>query len=103
MEPEISSILRNYVEVKAQIKELEKEADAMKESLELQLQVDAKYDLGEAVVSYMPGRVTYKYSVAVQEADEALKQAKKEEEQTGIAEPIPGKPFIQVNFPRGKK
>jgi hypothetical protein len=103
MTPEINSHIRAYADIKAQIKELEKKAESIKEVLEGHLQVDARYDLGDAVVAYMPGRVTYQYSVAVQEADESLKQAKKEEEQTGIAKPVEGKPFIQVNFPRGKK
>ncbi len=103
MEPGIASHLRAYADIKAQIKELEKEAESIKEVLEGSLQVEARYDLGDAVVAYMPGRITYQYSAKVQEADEALKQVKKEEEQTGIATPVEGKPFIQVNFPRGKK
>lgn len=103
MESSQKEALREYAEQKALIKEAEKRMEELAEVIKSFAVVDTKYDLGDAVVAYMPGKTSWVYSEGLQHEEEKLKAAKKEEEQLGIATQKVGTPFLQVNFKRAKK
>lgn len=103
MEDSHKEALREYAEQKAVIKEAEARMKQLAEVIKSFAQVDSKYDLGDAVVSYKPGKTIWKYSPDLTEREALLEEAKKEEEQLGIATAVAGTPYLQVNFKRSKK
>ena len=95
--------LREYAEQKAVIKEAEERMKVLGEMIKEFAVVDTKYDLGDAVVAYMPGKASWVYSEGLQHEIEKIENSKKEEQQLGMATQKVGSPFLQVNFKRAKK
>lgn len=80
--------LKEYANIKAEIKLLEKKAEEINPVV---LDIMRKEELEEISIEdqgklSLASRRTWKYSSDTQEKEKALKQIKKEEEQTGLAD-----------------
>ncbi len=91
-------ILKEYVDAKAVIKEAEERVKVLSMQIKAFTEVDDVFDIGEATVSCVKGRASYKYSPELTEKERALKEAQKIEVQSGIAVAEHGEPYLVVKF-----
>ena len=87
------ALFTEYAELKMQIAELEAKCDALKPELLMQIPEDAKIDAGVGVFS-LSSRKTWRYSQETTDLEKEVKERKKEEEQTGVAESVDGEMFV---------
>jgi hypothetical protein len=92
------AIIQEYVEQKDLIREAEKRVKELQFQIKQFAEVDDVFDLENATVSMVKGRASYKYSEGLTMTEQELKEAKKLEEQTGVAEVIEGEPYLIVKF-----
>ena len=90
----MKELLTQYAEIKAAIKELEDQAEAIKPQIIEQLEVGTKYDIGTAVIELARGRAAWKYSEDTKQMELSLKERQKEEQQTGVAVQVLGEPYL---------
>lgn len=95
---DIKASVERYIELKAMVKEANTEMEALADVIKAASNVDDKYDTEVATVTYQPGKVSYKYSPALVALEKQVKDEKKVEEQTGVAEASVGEPYLVVKF-----
>ncbi len=93
MTEEQKALFTEYEELKRTIAELEEKCDALKPQLLTLIPEDSKIDSGTGVFS-LSLRKTWRYSQELTDLEAEVKERKKTEEQTGIAEATNGTPFI---------
>ena len=102
---DVDELLFEYVGLKAQVRALQHEMAAIyPDVLEALKTSEKKHDVGGAIVSFR-SRITYKYSAQVnwiaeeiRERKEALKERKKKEVDSGVAEIDSVKDIVFVKF-----
>ncbi len=84
---DINEALDRYIELHAQKTAIEKEMKTLSTSILLGMDPDSpSIPWGDKTIARME-RISYSYSPAVKELEEAVKKAKRIEEKQGIAEP----------------
>lgn len=91
-------ILEEYIECKQSIKDITERMNELQDQIKAFADVDDKFDLETATVTYQPGRVSYKHSHELVTKEKELKEAKKIEIQNDIAEAVVGEPYLVVKF-----
>lgn len=91
-------ILEEYIECKQSIKDVTERMSELQDQIKAFADVDDKFDLEMATVTYQPGRASYKHSDALVAKEKEVKEEKKIEIQNGIAEEIVGDPYLVVKF-----
>lgn len=94
----MKELLEQYAACKAAIKEQEEILKTIQGELLEILEDDIEYDIGQAVITKVPGRAKWTYSNIIQDMEKTLKKKKKEEEQTGIALKGMGDPYLVCRF-----
>ena len=93
MTPEQKALFTQYEELKRTVAELEDEMETIKPQLLVLIPEDSKIDTGTGVFT-LSSKKQWKYSKVTNELEERLKERKREEEQTGVAEAVSGAPFV---------
>lgn len=93
-----AAIIQEYVQQKDLIREAEARIKELQFSIKQFAEVDDVFDIDIATVTVVKGRATYEYSDDIKEREQALKEAKKYEEQTGAAAVIEGEPYLVCKF-----
>lgn len=93
MTPAQKALFTEYAELKSTIKELEGKCDELKPQLITLIPPDTTIDTGTGTFTLSTRRV-WRYSDTTTSMEAELKERKKEEEQTGIAQAVEGEPFI---------
>lgn len=92
------ALFHEYEEAKRSIKELEEKIKEIKPLLLQHIPEDTEMDTGTAVFTLSKGKPRWTYSDSTIGLDKDLKEIKKTEEQTGVAEKVYGDPFIVCNL-----
>lgn len=87
------ALFTEYEELKRAIAELEEKCDVIKPQLVTLIPPDSKIDSGTGIFT-LSSRKVWKYSDELTSLEKKVKDMKKEEEQTGVAECTDGEPFV---------
>jgi hypothetical protein len=93
------NIVEEYIELKRIIKESTARLEELQEELKTSIEVGKKTpEVNGGVIYHMEGKAKFIYTPALVEMEKSLKEKKKLEEQTGVAQLTKGEPYLMVKL-----